>query len=59
MNAPGRCTVAVGLINGTTKTGTLVSFDPQGSEIVLECATRAPGGRLDRVGVSIPSVSAS
>ena len=54
-----RVTVAVGLINGTSKTGSLVEFDPAAEEIHLETATRAPGGRLDRVGVMIPTTSAS
>ena len=54
-----RVTVAVGLINGSSKTGSLISFDPTGTEIQIESATRAPGGRLDRVGVMIPTASTS
>ena len=54
-----RVTVAVGLINGTSKTGSLVAFEPTGETIKIESATRAPGGRLDRVGVEIPVASAS
>ena len=54
-----RVTVAVGLINGTSKTGSLVAFEPTGETIKIESATRAPGGRLDRVGVEIPVASTS
>lgn len=43
-----RVTVAVGLINGSSKTGSLLSFDPSGTDIQIESATRAPGVRQAR-----------
>lgn len=58
-DAGRRRTVAVGLVDGSTKTGTLGSWDPEGEELTLETATRGPGGRLDKVGLTIPIASTS
>ena len=52
-------TVAVGLVDGSTKTGTLQSFDPKAEHLSVETASRGPGGTLDKVGVHIPVASTS
>jgi type II secretory ATPase GspE/PulE/Tfp pilus assembly ATPase PilB-like protein len=58
-NAGRRVTVAVGLVDGSTKTGTLESFEAEGEALSVETATRGPGGKLDKVGVHIPTKSTS
>ncbi len=55
----GGRTAAVGLIDGTTKTGTLKAFHPGCEVLELDCATRGARGKLDKVGVQIPVESTS
>lgn len=52
-------TVAVGLVDGSTKTGTIESFEPGAEHLQVQSATRGPGGALVKVGVQIPITSMS